>query len=152
MEKEFEKSLGPWFEITMKLIDHAIEDMLFEHNINLSKLQFVVLKRVKQNEGIKQNDLAFIANKNKSTLTRLINSLEKKNYIARIPSKEDKRVNKLFLTTQGRKVIEEAKPLFMKFAKNLEKGLSDTEIKQTIELLKKIQVNVSGQEFGPMIK
>lgn len=152
MDKEFEKSLGPWFGITMKMIDNAIEDMLVENGLNLSKLQFIVLKRVEQHEGIKQNDLAFIANRNKSTLTRLINSLEKKNYIARIPSKEDKRVNKLYLTTQGEKVIEEAKPLFKQFAKKLEEGLSEEEIKNTIELLKKIQINVSGHEVGPMIK
>ena len=152
MDKEFEKSLGPWFGMTMKMIDNRIEELLEESGIDLTKLHFIILKKVKQNEGVKQNDLAFFTNRNKSSLTRIINTLEKKNYIARIPSKEDKRINQLYITIQGEKMLEKAKPLFMKFAGMVESGLSKEEIENTIEILKRIQKNVLGEEFGSMIK
>ena len=142
MMKEFEKSLGPWLGKTMKMIEIRIEDLLEEQGLDLSKMQFMVLKTVFNSQGISQNELAFYANRNKSSLTRLINTLEKKNYIARIPSKEDKRINQLFVTKQGEQVLMAAKPHFLKMASLLENGLTKEEIDATIKVLKKIQKNV----------
>lgn len=146
MIKEFEKSLGPWLGKTMKCIDNKIECILEGNGLDISKIQFLLLKSVYQKEGMCQNDLAFFTNRNKSSLTRAINTLEKKNFIARIPSKDDKRVNQLYITTQGTQIIEKAKPYFLGMAKLIESGLSKEEIEATINTLKKIQKNVTGQE------
>ena len=150
MIKEFENSLAPWLGKTMKIIENKIENTLEEHDINLSKMQFLLLKSVQEKEGICQNDLAFFSNRNKSSLTRAINTLEKKNYIARIPSKEDKRMNQLFITKKGEQIIETAKPHFLNMAALIEKGLSPEEIKQIINILQKIQKNIIGREVGFM--
>lgn len=152
MIKEFEKSLGPWLGKTMKGIDNRIELMLEEAGLDISKMQFLLLKTVQQKEGACQNDLAFFANKNKSSLTRAINTLEKKNYIARISSKEDRRINQLYITKQGLQIIEKTGPLFLKMTKLIESGLSEAEIEAMINTLKKIQKNVAGEELGYMLK
>ena len=151
MQKEFNKSLGPWFGKTMKLIDHKLEEILEEKELDLSKMQFGILKNVQMNEGICQNELAFFANRNKSSLTRMINTLEKKNYLARVTSKNDKRMNKLILTKEGDKILEKATPVFIEMAGIIESGLTENEIESTITILKKIQQNVIGSVEGPMI-
>ncbi len=143
--KEFEQSIAPWLGKTMKVIDLKIEAILEENGLDLSKMQFVLLKSVQGKEGLSQNDLAFFFNKNKSSLTRAINTLEKKNYIARIASKEDKRVNQLFITKKGEQILEQAKPHFLAMSALIEKGLSKAEIERTIDTLKKIQKNVIGR-------
>ncbi len=151
MTKAFEKSLAPWLGRTMKMIEHRIEATLEANGINLSKTQFLLLKSVQEKEGICQNELAFFANRNKSSLTRAINTLEKKNYIARIPSKEDKRMNQLFITKQGEQIIATALPHFFSMAELIEQDLTEAEIEATIKTLKKIQKNVIGQETDHML-
>ena len=151
MNKDFEKSIAPWLGKTMKMIENKVEGILEDNNLDITKTQFLLLKSVHQKEGICQNDLAFFAERNKSSLTRTINTLEKKNYIARIPSKEDKRINQLYITTQGEQIIEKTIPIFLGMAKLIESGLSKSEIEATINTLKKIQKNVAGREIGYML-
>lgn len=146
MDKEFEKSLAPWIGMTKKMVDNRIEDILMENKIDLTKTHFIILKKVEQNSGMNQNDLAFFTNRNKSSLTRIINTLEKKTYLVRVPSKVDKRINELFITKNGTKILEKAKPIFFKFHDVIEKNISKKEIEFTIEILKRIQENVSEEE------
>ena len=146
---EFKDSLGPWIGRTMKLIEHKIEDILAENNIDLSRMQFVVLKTIEENDGISQNELAHFANRNKSSLTRMINTLIAKDFITKCVSESDKRKNHIHITKLGEEVLEKAIPHFRKMALNIEEHLSSLEIEQTKRILKKIQENVSGQEAGP---
>lgn len=152
MQNDFNKSLGPWLGKTMKLIDNKLEDILEENNLDLSKTQFIILKNVQVNEGICQNQLAFFADRNKSSLTRMINTLEKKNYLARVASKDDRRMNMLIITKEGERVLKNAEPFFLKIKNLIEIGLTEEEIESTINTLKKIQQNINGSVKGPMIK
>ncbi len=148
---EFKNSLGPWIGRTMKLIEHKIEDILSENNIDLSKMQFVILKTIAENEGISQNELAIFAKRDKSSLTRMINTLINKGYISKCSSKEDKRKNQIHITDQGMKILKEAIPHFRKMASCIEQNLSNEEIELAKNILKKIQINVTGSISGPMI-
>ncbi len=139
---DFKDSLGPWIGRTMKLIDHRIEDILESQGIDLSRMQFVILKKIEQNEGINQNELAWFVKRNKSSLTRMVDTVIRKGFIQKKTSKTDKRANCLYLTEKGRSVVNQATPHFRAMAKLIEKGLTDEEIDQTIKILKKIQQNV----------
>lgn len=75
---DFNKTFAPWISITYKMIDEYIADILLKENIQVTKQQWIILKILyeKQNEII-QNELAFITNRNKASLTRLISVIEK---------------------------------------------------------------------------
>ena len=77
----------------------------------LSKEQWSVLKRLKVNDGQPQNDLAFITHRDKTSMTRLINSMESENLVVRKSDENDRRVNRIFLTEYGEKVIEKVIPI-----------------------------------------
>ena len=146
---EFKNSLGPWIGRTMKLIDHKIEDILSENNISLSKMQFLTLKTVVENDGISQNELAFFANRDKSSLTRMINTLITKGYITKCSSKEDKRKNHIHITKEGTNILEKAIPHFRKMAGKIEQNLTIEVIEVAKKILKKIQENVTNEEGKP---
>ena len=140
--KDFQNALAPNLGRTVKLMEHRVDDMLASNGFDLTKMQFILLLKLKDHIGVSQNDLAFFANRNKSSLARAINTLEKKNYLARIPSEEDKRVNQLFITKKGLAIIERATPVFMEVFEIIQKGISPEEIEQTINILKRIQSNI----------
>lgn len=148
---EFQDSLGPWIGRTMKLIEHKIEEILSENNIDLSRMQFVVLKTIAENDGISQNELAVYANRDKSSLTRMINTIITKGYIIKCSSELDKRKNHIHLTKKGESILEQAIPHFREMAMLIEKNLSQEEIELSKNIFKKIQKNITGSVLGPMI-
>jgi len=148
MIEEFKKSMIPWMGKTMKIIDNRIGEVFELNGIEFTKMQFVLMKIVSSNEGINQNELAIFANRDKSSLTRLITILEKKGFLARVPSREDKRVNTLIVTRKGSSMLQKAIPVILETIAVFENGITQEEIENTINTIKKIQKNISEQEAG----
>ena len=95
----------------MKQLLFYITDIFHCEGLELTKEQFLVLKFLHDKDGRIQNDLAFITNRSKTSLTRLIHTLEKKGLVIRIISKNDKRANNVFLTEQGKRIFETSMPI-----------------------------------------
>ncbi len=135
-------SLLPWIGKTAKFIDYRIADHMKEKGIDLSKEQFIVLKYLNDKDGLIQNDLAFITNRSKTALTRLIQTMEKKNLVFRKTSPIDLRVNQVYLTDHGRETWETAFPHFREIDKELQQGISEEALQTVRETMKKIQNNI----------
>ncbi len=139
---DFENTLGPWLGRTMKMIDYHVQDVFQEKNINLTKIQWIVLKKLHENDGIPQHKLAFLTNRDKASLARLITTMEKKNLVARIPSRTDKRSNHIHLTKHGEGILKETLPIMKSILKTLQDNISPEEIQATIAVIKKMQENL----------
>ncbi|PWK26031.1 DNA-binding MarR family transcriptional regulator [Maribacter polysiphoniae] len=128
---------------TSKFVDHYLHLLLVQHGLTLSKEQVVVLKRLHDHDGdgLNQNELAYLTNRDKSSLARLLSNMEKKRFITRKQHKEDKRINRVFLTDEGRAVFIKAKMAIKELIQTMEEGITEEEKKQLIKLLKKVQVN-----------
>lgn len=139
---DLEKTLAPWLGKTMKMIDNQIQDLFYEQNISLTKTQWILLKKLHEKDGVPQQELAFLTGRDKTSLTRLVNTMEKKNLVARIPSKLDKRINHIFLTKNGESLFKESLPIIEKFITALQENISEEEINSTIAVIKKVQENL----------
>jgi DNA-binding MarR family transcriptional regulator len=140
---DFDKTLIPWLGKTSKLIDFYIMDRFKEEGIELTKVQWVMLNRLRQMDGQPQHNLAFLTNRDKASLARLLNTLEKKNLVARIPSKTDQRINHVYLTKQGEKVIKQAPPVIDKIMRELQAEIGTEDILFAINVMKQIQKNIN---------
>ncbi|MDE3742839.1 MarR family winged helix-turn-helix transcriptional regulator [Maribacter polysaccharolyticus] len=116
---------------------------LVHHGLDLSKEQVVVLKKLHdhEGEGLNQNELAFLTNRDKSSLARLLSKMEKKKCIKRIQQFEDKRINHVILTDEGKRVYKKAKRALKELIEAMEMGISEEEKKHLIKILKKVQFN-----------
>ncbi|MCF6167984.1 MarR family winged helix-turn-helix transcriptional regulator [Lutibacter sp.] len=145
-ESDFNKTLAPWIGKTYKVINMYISDVFHKNNIQVTKEQWIVLKILHEdNNEIIQNDLAFITNRNKASLARLINVLEKNNLVTRKPSKEDSRKNFIYITNKGEQLFLKMKPLMLKSVEVLQEGVTQNEKKIFIKVMKKIQKNIQKQ-------
>ena len=89
-------------------------------------------------EGIPANELARELNCNASNMTGLIDRMIENNWVYREHSQEDRRVWLIKLTDEGRNLRERMIP---QYKRNIEKEmsvLSEEEMKQLLELLKKL--------------
>jgi len=124
-------------------MDYYIGDYMKQRGINISKEQFIVLKHLNEKDGRKQNDLAFITNRSKTALTRLIHTMEKKGYVSRLISEKDMRINHVYLTPLGRETWKKSYPFFLEIIEELQKGISEEDLLNAQNVMKQIQKNIN---------
>lgn len=92
-------------------------------------------------------------NLNSSTVTGIIDRLEKKGFVARLPKKEDKRTTYIALTSMGAKLLEKIPSLLHeRLSVKLEKS-SDIKIKELDQALDILihYLEISDVDASPMI-
>ncbi|KAA1246229.1 MarR family winged helix-turn-helix transcriptional regulator [Aquimarina sp. RZ0] len=119
-----------------------VQKAFSENGLDLSKEQWSVLKRLKVNDGQPQNDLAFITHRDKTSMTRLINTMESKDLVVRKSDENDRRVNRIFLTDYGKEIIEKVTPIMYNLIPAVQESLSNEEIENLITTLKKIKSKI----------
>lgn len=137
-----ENLMMPWIGKTMKHIDLYIATKMAEHGMNLTRQQVILLKILFHDGPLPQHDLAFLTDRDKTSLTRLLSTMEKKNLVARITSPEDKRVNMVHLTKNGEKVLNETAPVLLEVIIHMQEGITEDEQKTVIGVMRKIQENI----------
>lgn len=142
MTVKFEKTLLPYLGKTAKLAGFYFIDSFHENGIELSKEQWLILKKLHDNDGQIQNDLALLTSRSKTSLTRLINTMEKKGLVHRVLSKEDKRINHVHLSDYGKETFLSSLPVINKITDELQDKISGDDLAITIEVLSQIQKNI----------
>ncbi len=139
-----EGAMAPKVGKTAKCIRMMMRALFTAHQIPLTKEQFIVLICL-QEEPQPQSALALITERDKGSLTRLVQSLEKKNYVKRTVSNTDARVNQVALTKHGKEIIKQTKPLMLKFVQSLQQGIDPAEMEIASKVLTQIQNNALDQ-------
>ena len=143
-----EYGILPWLGKTMKWVDIHINTSLKKEGVDLTKKQMLVLKALSMKGPLPQNDLAFITERDKASLARFVNTLEKKNLVARIPSATDKRINMVHLTKHGEMVFQSTVPIFRKLVLQIQENIPEEELEQVARTLEKIKGNIENLKSG----
>ena len=73
--------------------------------------QWSVLYHLWKEDGLSQQELCNRSFRDKPSITRLVDNLEKANLVKRVASEHDRRINLIFLTKQAQKLQEETMAL-----------------------------------------
>lgn len=116
----------------------------FEANdIPLTGDQWVILKRISEQEGVNQREIADLAYKDPASVTRILDMLEKQGLVSRESVENDRRTYALFLTKSGRKLVEKITPIAIEVRRKGLEGLTSKDAKQLQAILNKIYENLS---------
>lgn len=111
--------------------------------IDLSSDQWIILKRIYENEGINQRELAKSAYKEPASITRMLDILEKKAWVTRQNAPNDRRTYEMHLTPEGKTLVEQILPMAVDIRAQGVKGFSEEEITQFKGFLEKVFDNFS---------
>jgi MarR family transcriptional regulator, transcriptional regulator for hemolysin len=75
--------------------------------MGLTRAQWLVLSRLDRHPGISQSELAEMLEVERATAGRMIDRMERRNWLVRRPDPADRRINRLFLTAEARAVQAE---------------------------------------------
>lgn len=140
---EMEESVLPWIGKTAKMMAIFIGDRLKRNGMDLSLQQMIILKILHEEDGRPQQDLAIVTERHKASLTRLISTLEKKQLVTRVPDQVDKRINRVYLTKEGKEQLQSTFPVMQELMMEMQQGLDKTDLQTTIQTLQKIQSNLT---------
>lgn len=111
--------------------------------LQLTSDQWIVLKRISEKHGITQRELADSIYKEPASVTRMLDILEKEDYIIRRHSATDRRIYELYLTTHGKKTVEVVLDAAIEKRALGMKGFTQEEMDQLIDMLERLYQNFS---------
>ncbi|MFT6715628.1 MAG: DNA-binding MarR family transcriptional regulator [Saprospiraceae bacterium] len=121
---------------------NRVNKKIKEHGFLLTIEQVGIVFRLYYFEGATQRDLAEFFCKDKTTITRTVNAMEKNNLLVRIPSNNDKRVNLLYLTSKGKELQSIFAKIALSTSKEALKNIDEAELETTKKVLSKIKENL----------
>ena len=86
------------------LLNRFLVKKFKDNDIYLTREQWSILAVLWKNDGCSQQALAEATYRDKPSITRLIDNLEKEGYVERKADKNDRRLNLIFLTQKGRDI------------------------------------------------
>jgi len=135
---KLEETIGFLLNRASRTVKFKLLEAFKEKNIDISGEQWQLLVHLWEKDGRKQQDLADIMHKDKTTMVRLLNSVEKKNLVTRIPSETDQRTKLIYLTTIGKKLEDEIIPIVNSVFSQIEQKLDKRDYQITKKVLKDI--------------
>jgi DNA-binding MarR family transcriptional regulator len=113
--------------------------------VNLTIEQWSVLYQLWKEDGKSQQELCTATFRDKPSITRLIDNLEKINLVKRVPDERDRRINKVFLTKPALKLQEDTMLLAEETLNEALDGVPADQIEMCKEVLQKVYDNLSSQ-------
>src|ERR1044071_9183072 len=92
-------------------IARRLQKKFNQAGLNLTIEQWSVLYQLWKEDGKSQQELCNATFRDKTSITRLVDNLEKSGLVKRVPAENDRRINKVFLTGQAQKLQEETMAL-----------------------------------------
>ena len=138
MNFEGEIMLGALLGRSSHKLRLLMDKVFHKNNLDINAEQFIFLKYLSFNDGANQQELSVFLERDKTTVARLVSRIEGKNLILRINSKEDKRVNNIYLTNYGKQLLEVASPFVANINDVLMNSISPNEFKVLVSAFKKI--------------
>lgn len=128
------------------LIQRWARLILKRAGFDLTFEQIMVLHMLNENDGRSLSELAQAAGRERTTLTRMIDGLKKRNLVAIIPDRVDRRQKLVYLTDSGREKHNSAHCACNKLREIARHNISEIELESTLQTLQRISDNLEKEK------
>jgi len=110
--------------------------------MNIPVHEMGIINDLKKKEGVLQQELASSMIRNKSSITKMLERLEREDYIRKEADRADARGKRIFLTQKGRSMSDFMNDVLPETHKIAFDGLSSADMKIALKVLDKIYHNL----------
>lgn len=143
---DFEDVIGYLLFRAHRVLANKLFQNLKEQGFEITPEQWMLLVHLWQKDGQNQNEIAHNCAKDKTTITRAIDNLEKMEMVKRVKDKSDGRVNNIYLTEKAKTMQAEVIPSIQRTVEEAQEGIGLYDIEITKDTLRKIYKNLSPYE------
>src|SRR6202789_157127 len=142
------KSLGLKRQLVAQLVESSrLLRNFIDHRAKgrgTTRAQWIVLFRLREQEGLSQVDLADVLELQPISLVRLLDRLVEHGLLERRHDLRDRRANRLFLTASGRQLVDDLDSLRDSIAINVLQDIPSASLQTSLETLKDIKERIKG--------
>ena len=146
---EFHMSMGMLINSAHRAMTKRFVQNAMKSGLDISLDQWMVLGPIWQLESASQKELGEITLKDKTSITRLVDILEKKNLVVRVEDQIDHRIKRVILTNAGKQLFFDVLPIMEKTREEIRKDISDQDIETFKKVLSSIIVNLEDEKDKP---
>ena len=143
LKRQFIAQLVESSRLLRNYIDHRAKGR------GTTRAQWIVLFRLRQQEGLSQVDLAEVLELQPISLVRLLDRLVEHGLLERRPDPRDRRANRLFLTEAGRQLVDDLDSLRDSIAADVLQGMPASTIETSLEALRDIKHRIKSVSENP---
>lgn len=132
-----------WLKRTYITMRNSFDDELSVHNLSTS--QFEILGYLYQTEGWEQKKLQKCSGVRAATLTGLLDKLEERGLLARVPAEYDARAKIVKLTPSGEQLASQLIDVMHQFENRILAGFSAAERELLIDWLQRMAQNLGDE-------
>ena len=111
-------------------------------NFEITPEQLMVLSALIDHDGLYQRQIGMITLKDRPNITRIINILEKMNFVTRKPDVNKRKIYKIFVTAEGKNVVKKVMPTALELWENIVDGVDEDELEITLKVMNKFKENL----------
>ena len=146
---KFHMSMGMLINSAHRAMTKRFVQNAMKSGLDISLDQWMVLGPIWQLESASQKELGEITLKDKTSITRLVDILEKKNLVVRVEDQIDHRIKRVILTNAGKQLFFDVLPIMEKTREEVRKDISDQDIETFKKVLSSIIVNLEDEKDNP---
>ena len=113
-----------------------------QNGIEITIEQWSVLYHLWKEDGMSQQALCDATFRDKPSITRLVDNLEKLQLVNRVASKDDRRINMIYLTPEAQELQEKAMELANQTLNEALEGVTHGQVEIAKEVLQKVYENL----------
>jgi len=140
------KEIAVYVNILNSRIKKCFIDRLQQNGINVTPEQYLVLDILWEKQSISQQNIADLIQKDKNSVTKIIDSLEKKNLVNRVVDQKDRRINKIELTQEGLALEKITTEVAINFMNDTIKDIDNQDLDKFVEVMHKLKGNLDNIE------
>ena len=136
-------------EVTVELhltgckLQQYIAAMLRLQDVPLTPEQFMLIDLLWNQGEMSQQELADQMQKDKNSVTKLVDAIEKKGFVVRKQNPHDRRANTLVLTEKANELKPGAKQKGISILDQILEGISEDELRSFLSTLRKLNANMT---------
>lgn len=136
------KEIAVYINLVACKLKQYISSMLKQSNVQLTPEQFLLIDILWNQGPMSQQKMADTLHKDKNSITKLADALEKKGLIVRERNAKDRRSNTMVLTPEAENLKFGAKEAGISILDKILVGISDEELRSFLVTLNKISDNM----------
>jgi DNA-binding MarR family transcriptional regulator len=114
-----------------------------QNGIDITIEQWSVLYHLWKEDGLSQQQLCDATFRDKPSITRLVDNLEKLQLVKRVASKDDRRINMIYLTPSAQELHAQSMELANQTLNEALEGVTHGQVEIAKEVLQKVYENLS---------
>jgi DNA-binding MarR family transcriptional regulator len=138
-----DRAIGFWIHRVLAASRAEMYRRFREHGEDVTPEQWAVLLRLWEQDGVSQSDLSKATFRDSPTMSRIIDSMEKRGLVERKVDIWDARSRKIHLTQRGRAIQKKLVPVAEEIVERMTHGIDRRALETTREALKKMFSNLT---------